>query len=180
MVETNTELIAMLKSRIRNIPDFPVKGIQFKDITPLLSDPDTLDLTSRLLRKPFNGRRVDIVIGLEARGFFFGPRLAADLMAGFVPVRKPKKLPSETISAYYDLEYGTDSLEMHADAIPRNAHVVIHDDLIATGGTAMAATELVQKLGARVVGYSFIIGLDELQGESRLKGDAVISTLIKL
>ncbi|MEX0779186.1 MAG: adenine phosphoribosyltransferase [Balneolales bacterium] len=181
MIETTeVDFIGLLKSRIRNIPDFPVKGIQFKDITPLMSDPVTLDITSRLLRKPFNGQSIDIVVGLEARGFFFGPRLAADLLAGFVPVRKPNKLPSEIISASYELEYGSDSLEIHADAIPANANVIIHDDLIATGGTAMAATELIEKSGANVVGYSFILGLEELQGASRLNQKAIISTLIKL
>ncbi|MEX0772079.1 MAG: adenine phosphoribosyltransferase [Balneolales bacterium] len=181
MIETtDIDLIGMLRSRIRNIPDFPVKGIQFKDITPLMADPVTLDLTSRLLRKLFNGQCVDIVVGLEARGFYFGPRLAADLLAGFVPVRKPNKLPSKIISASYELEYGSDSLEMHADAIPKNANVVIHDDLIATGGTAMAATKLIEKAGAHVVGYSFILGLEELQGVGRLNQGALISTLIKL
>ncbi|MEX2632882.1 MAG: adenine phosphoribosyltransferase [Balneolales bacterium] len=177
----DSELVNMLRSRIRNIPDFPVKGIQFKDITPLLSDPHTLELTARLLRKPFNGHRVDFVVGLEARGFFFGPRLAADLMAGFVPVRKPMKLPFTTISANYDLEYGTDSLEMHADAITENSNVIIHDDLIATGGSALAATDLVERMGARVVGYSFVLGLSDLNGTIRLnKKGTIIDTLIKL
>lgn len=169
---------AFLKEKIRDVPDFPKPGIVFKDITPLLKDPDTLYLTNRMLARPFKSMDVDLIVGLESRGFLFGPPLATQLMAGFVPIRKPNKLPAETISATYELEYGKDKVEMHADSIIKGNRVVIHDDLIATGGTAAAATELVERLGGRVVGYSFLIELQELQGTSRLKQDALIHSLM--
>jgi adenine phosphoribosyltransferase len=169
-----------LKENIRNIPDFPKPGIQFKDITTLLQNPDTLELTSQVLARPFRHLDIDYVVGIESRGFLFGTNLAQDLHAGFVPVRKPNKLPAETVSVTYALEYGEDSIEMHRDALPEGARVIIHDDLIATGGSAKAATQLVKKLGAKVVGYSFIIGLEALKGWDNLEKSAQTEVLIKM
>lgn len=173
-------IIDHIRAKIRNIPNFPKEGIQYKDITPVLSDPETMELTSWLLTKPYMDKSIDIVVGLEARGFLFGTNLAMNLNAGFVPIRKPNKLPSETVSISYDLEYGTDSLEIHNDSIYKGARVVIHDDLIATGGSAIAATELVQKLGGYVVGYSFIIALKDLNGKENLPSDIPVEALIEL
>ena len=160
----NNEQLQKLYSKIRTIPDFPKPGIQFKDFTPLLADPDTLALTSSMLKNQLNGESIDIVAGLESRGFLFGPGLAQDLNAGFVPVRKPDKLPSETVSVDYELEYGTDRLEIHKDAFLKGANVVIHDDLIATGGTAMACARLIEKLGGNIVAFSFIMEIKSLEG----------------
>lgn len=173
-------IVDLLKSHIRNIPDFPKPGIQFKDITPLLKNPDTLELTSQVLARPFRNSNIDHVVGLESRGFLFGTNLAQDLHAGFVPIRKPDKLPAETVSSSYELEYGVDTIEMHADALKEGDRVLIHDDLIATGGSAKAATELVEKLGAVVVGYSFIIELSALQGKDILKKEAAVDVLMSL
>ena len=169
---------AFLKEKIRDVPDFPKPGIVFKDITPLLKDPDTLYLTNRMLARPFKSMDIDLIVGLESRGFLFGPPLATQLMAGFVPIRKPNKLPADTLSATYELEYGEDKVEIHADSIIKGNRVVIHDDLIATGGTAAAATELVEKLGGEVVGYSFLIELKALNGTGRLKKSALTHKLM--
>lgn len=163
------ETLLFLESRIRDIKDFPKPGIVFKDITPLLKDSETLNMTLRLLVRPFLHERAALVVGLESRGFLFGPSIAMQLHAGFVPIRKPNKLPSQTVSASYQLEYGEDKVEIHADAIIKGNRVIIHDDLIATGGTASAATELVERLGGEVVGYSFLIELKALEGRKKLK-----------
>ena len=173
-------IIGLIRSRIRNIPDFPKPGIQFKDITPILKDTDTLEYTSQLLARPFRNKQIDYVAGLESRGFLFGTNLAQDLHAGFIPIRKPGKLPGDTISATYALEYGEDSIEMHSDAFPKGSKVLIHDDLIATGGSASAATELVEKLGGIVAGYSFVVELQALNGRSSLSDDADIDVLVTL
>ena len=157
-----------IHSHIRTIPDFPEKGIQFKDITPLLLDTKANELTLSALQKPFDTLTIDKVVGLESRGFLFGPSLAAKFQAGFVPARKKGKLPYKTIQKEYGLEYGKDILEMHTDAITPGDKVIIHDDLLATGGTAKAATELVLELGGQVVGYSFIIELSFLSGKNQL------------
>lgn len=162
------QIIALLKKNIRNISDFPKPGIEFKDITPLLQNPDTLELTSQVLARPFRHMDIDYVVGLESRGFLFGTNLAQDLHAGFIPIRKPGKLPADTVSATYALEYGKDTIEMHSDAFEEGDRILIHDDLIATGGSAKAATELVEELGGQVVGYSFIIELEALQGCDQL------------
>ena len=167
-----------LLDNIRNVPDFPKPGIQFKDITTLLADKKALQLTTFLLTEPYLEQDVDIVVGLESRGFLFGTNLAHNLNAGFVPVRKPGKLPAKTIEESYELEYGTDSLEMHADAIPEGSKVLIHDDLIATGGSAEAATKLVQKLGGEVIGYSFIMELSFLDGRKKLLETAPVESII--
>jgi len=173
-------IIQLLEESIRNIPDFPKEGIQFKDITPLLKNPDTLELTSQVLARPFRHSNIDYVAGLESRGFLFGTNLAQDLHAGFIPIRKPGKLPADTLSASYELEYGIDSLEMHIDALDKGDKVLIHDDLIATGGSAKAATELIEKAGATVVGYSFIIELSELNGRSFLPPEPHYEVLISI
>lgn len=180
MDHVKKSILDYLEESIRNIPDFPKQGIQFKDITTLLRNPDALKLTADLLARPFLKMDIDHVIGLESRGFLFGPGLAQDLNAGFIPIRKPGKLPSQTVSATYELEYGEDSLEMHADAIAKGDKIIIHDDLIATGGSAAAATKLVQQLGGEVIGYSFIIELGDLKGRSKLPANSLIDTLILL
>jgi adenine phosphoribosyltransferase len=159
-----------LRSLIRDIPDFPKPGIVFKDITPLLLDPAATDAAVRQLAEWARPRAVDFVVAAEARGFILGAALARELGAGFVPARKPGKLPSDTISAEYILEYGIDALEVHADALAHGARVLVHDDLLATGGTARALAELVEKLGAEVVGCSFLVELAFLGGRDRLAG----------
>ena len=180
MDEVKQHIIALLEKNIRNIPDFPKPGIQFKDITPLLKNPDTLELTSQVLARPFRHQDIDYVVGLESRGFLFGTNLAQDLHAGFIPIRKPGKLPADVVSATYALEYGEDEIQMHSDAIEEGARVLIHDDLIATGGSAKAATELVTRLGGEVVGYSFIVELAALKGREQLLDDRDVEVLISL
>ena len=167
-----------ISKNIRTIPDFPKEGIQFKDITTLLQDKRALELTSFMLAQPFRNRSVDFVVGLESRGFLFGTNLAQDLNAGFIPVRKPGKLPANTLSETYELEYGEDSMEIHDDAIFEGAKVIIHDDLIATGGTASAASKLVQRLGGEVIGYSFIIELSFLKGREMLIPNVPVDSII--
>src|SRR5579862_5962141 len=150
---------AQLKSLIRDIPDFPKKGILFRDITPLLADPSGLALSIELMANPFRGKNIDLVIGAESRGFIFGTAVACCLSAGFGLVRKPGKLPHKRISMSYDLEYGKDSLEMHADAIVRGQRVLIVDDVLATGGTMKACCDLVDQLGGELVGIAVLIEL---------------------
>jgi adenine phosphoribosyltransferase len=157
-----------LRAHIRDIPDFPTPGIVFKDITPLLLDASALDAAVEALAAPARPAGVQFVVAAEARGFILGAALARELGAGFVPARKPGKLPSETVSAQYALEYGIDSLEMHADALAGGARVLVHDDLLATGGTARALCDLVDGLGGEIVGCSFLIELGFLGGRSRL------------
>lgn len=167
-----------ISETIRTIPDFPKEGIQFKDITTLLQDKRALELTSYMLAQPYRNKSIDFVVGLESRGFLFGTNLAQNLNAGFVPVRKPGKLPADTLSEVYALEYGEDSVEIHKDAIFKGAKVIIHDDLIATGGTAAAATKLIKRLGGEIVGYSFIIELSFLKGRDQLDPSASIESII--
>jgi adenine phosphoribosyltransferase len=159
-----------LRSLIRDIPDFPAAGIVFKDITPLLLDHEAVRFAVRELADWARPRDVDYVVAAEARGFILGAALALELDAGFVPARKPGKLPADTISAEYILEYGVDALEMHADALADGARVLIHDDLLATGGTARALAELVEELGGSVVGFAFLVELGFLEGRRRLGG----------
>jgi adenine phosphoribosyltransferase len=159
-----------LRSLIRDIPDFPKPGIVFKDITPLLLDWAATDAAIGALAAWARPRDVDFVVAAEARGFILGAALARELGAGFVPARKPGKLPSDTVSAEYILEYGIDALEVHADAIAHGARVLVHDDLLATGGTARALAELAEKLGANVVGCAFLVELAFLGGRDRLAG----------
>jgi adenine phosphoribosyltransferase len=157
-----------LRPFVRAIPDFPREGILFRDITPLLLDATALDDAVTQLAARVAGDRIDFVVAAEARGFILGAALARELGAGFVPARKPGKLPAETISAEYTLEYGLDALEVHADALAHGARVLLHDDLLATGGTAGALCELVAGLGAEVVGCAFLVELTALGGRERL------------
>ena len=166
-----------LKKLIREIPDFPKPGILFYDITTLLKDKKGFRASIDGLKNRYEGLGVDVVIGIEARGFIFAPALAYALGAGFVPVRKPKKLPAEIASISYDLEYGSDSLEIHKDAILEGCRALIVDDLLATGGTARAVTDLVRQLGGTVVGAGFVIELTFLKGRQKLNGFDVFSLL---
>ena len=166
-----------LKSLIREIPDFPKPGILFYDITTLLQDKDGLRGAIDGFKHHYAEAGVDVVVGVEARGFIFAPALAYALGAGFVPVRKPKKLPFDRISVSYALEYGTDSLEIHRDAVAPGKRVLIVDDLLATGGTARAVTELVEQLGGTVVGLGFLVELTFLEGRAKLPGRDVFSLL---
>ena len=159
-----------LKKYIRSIPDFPIKGILFRDITTLLKEPEGMNKTLDELIKFTKGVHIDKVIGVESRGFIFGSLLAQKLGVGFIPVRKPGKLPAETESQTYQLEYGEDKIEIHKDAINPGDKVLIHDDLLATGGTAEAAAKLIEKLGGEVTQLSFIIELSFLNGREKLKG----------
>ncbi|MES1242166.1 MAG: adenine phosphoribosyltransferase [Acidobacteriota bacterium] len=166
-----------LKAYIREVPDFPKPGILFYDITTLLQDPVGLRTTVDRFADMFKDRRIDKVVGIESRGFMFGPIVAYDLNAGFVPVRKPGKLPWEKIRETYDLEYGSDSVEMHRDAVKPGEHVLIVDDLVATGGTALASAKLVESLGGTVEGMGFIIELTFLPGRQKLDGYKVESLI---
>jgi adenine phosphoribosyltransferase len=167
-----------LRSFIRDIPDFPKPGIVFKDITPLFLDPRALDQTIELLARYAEERGVDFVVSAEARGFVLGGALAARAGAGFIPARKPGKLPGETDSVEYALEYGVDALHVHADALSGGARVLVHDDLLATGGTAAALCELVERAGAEVVGCAFVIELGFLAGRERLAPRDVRSLVV--
>jgi adenine phosphoribosyltransferase len=169
--------IANIRAAIRDIPDFPKPGIIFKDITPLLNDGALFRKTIDILADRYRGQSIDTVLGIESRGFIVGSALACTLGAGFSVVRKPGKLPYQTHSASYELEYGTDKLEIHIDGIARNARVVIADDLIATGGTAAATAALVTKLGGTVVECAFVIELSFLNGRQKLKPHGVFSIL---
>src|SRR6202050_2767162 len=166
-----------LKRLIREVPDFPKKGILFYDITTLLKDKLGLAMLIDALSEHYLTAGIDLVLGMEARGFIFGPAVAYRLNAGFVPVRKPGKLPAATVRYDYALEYGTNTLEMHKDAIQKGQRVVIVDDLLATGGTAEATTKLASSLGAEIVGLGFVVELDFLKGREKLKGYDVMSLL---
>jgi adenine phosphoribosyltransferase len=171
----NNKDIDSIRKAIRDIPDFPRPGIVFKDITPLLGDGPLFAKTIDVLAERYRDKKIDTVLGIESRGFIVGAALAYKLGAGFCVVRKPGKLPYDTHSASYELEYGTDSLEIHIDAIPQNARVLIVDDLIATGGTAAATAQLVSKLGGEVVECAFVIELSFLRGRDKLQPYGVFS-----
>jgi len=162
-----------IESLIRAIPDFPIPGILFRDITPLLQDPSGFRAAIDLFVERFRDEKIDLVVAIEARGYLFGAPLAYLLCAGFVPVRKPGKLPSTKYSESYALEYGTNALEIHDDAVGRGQRVVVIDDLLATGGTAAATARLLEKLGAQVVGFAFLIELAALGGRAALEGHEV-------
>jgi adenine phosphoribosyltransferase len=166
-----------LKERIRHVPDFPKAGILFYDITTLLRDRDGFHQVVEALAAPYRDDGIDLVVGIESRGFILGAAIAYRISAGFVPVRKLGKLPSTSIRVTYDLEYGTDSLEMHADAITKGQRVLIVDDLLATGGTARATADLVKQLGGFVHGLAFLIELTDLNGRARLGGENVFALL---
>jgi adenine phosphoribosyltransferase len=157
-----------LKARVRDIPDFPRPGIVFKDITPLVKDPATLRLAVHQLLHPFLGQSITAVAGMEARGFIFGSLVAWELGVGFIPLRKPGKLPYDVQSVAYDLEYGSAALEVHIDALGAGDRVLLVDDLLATGGTAKASCELIERLGSEVVGCAFVVELDFLKGRENL------------
>lgn len=166
-----------LKSRIRHVPDFPKAGILFYDVTTLLRDPEGFRLAIDAMTMPYRDRDIGVVVGIESRGFILGSAVADRLGAGFVPVRKLGKLPSATVRASYELEYGTDSLEMHRDGVDAGQRVLIVDDLLATGGTASATVKLVKQVGGKVEGVSFLIELVELKGRSKLEGENVTTVL---
>ena len=166
-----------LKKYIRDIQGFPKEGILFKDITPLLINADASKNCLEKLVSSLKDKKIDKVIGVDSRGFLFGILIAQELKVGFIPVRKPNKLPSETISATYDLEYGTDTLEIHIDAIQKGDHVVIHDDVLATGGTIKAVCELVERLGGEIVQCNFIMELSFLSGREKIKGQEIFAAI---
>ncbi len=170
-------MLDVLKAKIRDIPDFPQKGVVFKDITPLLGDPQAFNMAVNLLADRYIGRHVDLVVGVEARGFILGAALAYKLNTGLILVRKPGKLPAETLKAAYELEYGVDQLEVHRDAIHPGARVVLVDDLMATGGTICAAIDLIKALQCDIVELAFLIELRALNGRQRLQGYQVFSLL---
>lgn len=167
----------MLRRFIRDVPDFPKPGISYKDITPLLSDASALALAVELMVQPFRGRRIDIVVGAESRGFIFGTAAAKSLAVGFVPIRKPGKLPSRTHRHEYQLEYGRDALEIHTDALHPGQRVLVVDDVLASGGTLEACAKLVHALGAEVAAIAILIELRSLNGRERLRGHDVFSVI---
>ncbi len=164
-----------IKAKIRDIADFPDEGVNYKDITPLLKDPEILNVAIDSLVQPFKNSDITAVAGMEARGFIFGSLAAAALGVGFIPLRKPGKLPHVTEAVDYDLEYGSNRLEIHSDAIQANDHVLIIDDVLATGGTAKASCELVEKLGGKVVACGFVIELNDLNGRQKLNNYSIHS-----
>ena len=172
-------MLTSVKEKIRTVPDFPKKGIMFLDITTAVKDPETLNKMIDFLYENYKDKEIDYVAGIESRGFIFGAPLACKLNAGFIPVRKPNKLPAKTVSETYALEYGTDSIEIHEDAIEKGKKVLIIDDLLATGGTAAAACNLFKKVGGDVAGVAFIIEIEELKGREKIEktGVEVISML---
>jgi adenine phosphoribosyltransferase len=166
-----------LKKYIRDIQGFPKEGIVFKDITPMLIDANATKECLDILVSAVKDKKIDKVIGVESRGFFFGILLAQELNAGFVPVRKPNKLPFDTISASYDLEYGTDTLEIHTDAIQKGDRILIHDDVLATGGTAKAVCELVERLGGVIVQCNFLMEITFLNGREKIAGNEIFAAM---
>ena len=164
-----------IKSKIRAVPDWPKKGIMFRDVTTLVKDPKGLQETIDFLHNRYQGKEIDKVVGIESRGFIFGAPLAYMLGCGFILVRKPGKLPAETVSEEYALEYGTDKIEIHKDAIEKGDKVLLIDDLLATGGTMAATRNLVKKLGAEIVECAFVVELVDLKGREKLKGENIFS-----
>ena len=171
--------VQSIKNSIRNVPDFPKQGIQFKDITTALKDAEILKEILDTCAQHYRDKKIDYVVGIESRGFIFGTALAYLLNCGFIPVRKPGKLPAKVISQEYELEYGTDRIEMHADALTKGDNVLIVDDLLATGGTAKAAADLVQKTGANVVEFAFVIELNDLHGRDKLTPIADVYSVVE-
>lgn len=171
--------IEKLKSSVRNIPDFPIEGIQFKDVTTLFQYSENLKDLTEVLTNLYKDKGITKVVGIESRGFIMGPILAVNLDAGFVPIRKPGKLPADTIEESYEKEYGPDSIQIHSDALDSDDVVLLHDDLLATGGTMSAAYKLVKRMGVKKVYINFIIELEELEGRKLFPDDIEIETLIK-
>jgi adenine phosphoribosyltransferase len=178
-MSSDTSLPAALQARMRDVPDFPRPGIVFKDITPVLADPVLFARLIQALAEPFREQRITKVVGVEARGFILGAPVALALNAGFVPARKPGKLPHRTVAERYALEYGTDGLEMHQDAVLRGERAIVVDDVLATGGTAEATAKLIAQVGGELVGFSFLIALGFLNGTQRL-GTHRVHSLITL
>lgn len=174
-----TDTILDVKNKIRDVVDFPKKGIIFRDITTALKDPETLKVMIDYLCEQYKDIKIDYIAGIESRGFIFGMPMAYKLNAGFVPIRKPNKLPAETYAQEYELEYGTDKIEVHKDAFPEGSNVLIVDDLLATGGTAEAACKLVKKTGANLVGIAFLIELCDLKGRDKLDGNGKIVSMLE-
>lgn len=174
-----TQIANEVKDKIRNIQDFPKPGILFRDITTALKDPESLKKMVDFLCETYKEEKIDYVVGLESRGFIFGVPVAYKLNAGFIPIRKSNKLPAKTIKESYSLEYGTDTLEIHEDALKKGDRVLIVDDLLATGGTAAAACNLVTKTGADIVGCTFIIELNDLAGRNKLPKDCRIVSMLE-
>ncbi len=174
-----TLTIEDVKNKIRAVPDFPKPGIIFRDITTGIKDPDTMRAMVDYLCDQYNGVKIDYIAGIESRGFIFGMPMAYKLNCGFIPIRKPNKLPAQTIKESYDLEYGSDSIEIHADAIEPGANVLIVDDLLATGGTAKAACNLVKKAGGNLIGAAFLIELAELHGRDKLNNCGKIVSMLQ-
>lgn len=171
--------IETLTAAVRNIPDFPIPGIQFKDITTLFQSPEHLKELSDILFERYKDKGITKVVGIESRGFFMGPELAIRLKAGFVPIRKPGKLPYKVIEQTYTKEYGEDTIQIHEDALTENDIVLIHDDLLATGGTMIAAHKLVQKLGVKEIYINFLIELEELKGRELFAKDVDVDSVLK-
>ena len=174
-----TDVIANVKSKIRSVNDFPKEGIIFRDITTALKEPDVLKEMIDYLCDQFKDVKIDYIAGIESRGFIFGMPMAYKLNAGFVPIRKPNKLPAKTLSQEYQLEYGTDKIEIHTDAIKEGDNVLIVDDLLATGGTAEAACKLINKTGGNLVGIAFLIELEDLKGRDKFDKDLKIVSMLK-
>ncbi len=174
-----TDVVANVKNKIRSVEDFPKKGIIFRDITTALKEPEVLKEMIDYLCDQFKDVKIDYIAGIESRGFIFGMPMAYKLNAGFVPIRKPHKLPAATISQEYQLEYGTDKIEIHTDAIKEGDNVLIVDDLLATGGTAEAACKLINKTGGNLVGIAFLIELEDLKGRDKFDKDLKIVSMLK-
>ncbi len=174
-----TDVVANVKSKIRSVNDFPKKGIIFRDITTALKEPEVLKEMIDYLCDQFKDVKIDYIAGIESRGFIFGMPMAYKLNAGFVPIRKPNKLPAKTLSQEYQLEYGTDKIEIHTDAIKEGDNVLIVDDLLATGGTAEAACKLINKTGGNLVGIAFLIELEDLKGRDKFDKDLKIVSMLK-
>lgn len=175
----STQIAQEVKSMIRDVADFPKPGILFKDITTALKDSETLKKMVDFICENFKEEKIDYIIGLESRGFIFGVPVAYKLDAGFIPIRKPNKLPAKTIKESYTLEYGTDTIEMHEDALKKGDRVLIVDDLLATGGTAAAACNLVTKTGAEILGCAFVIELNDLKGRDKLPKNCKVLSMIQ-
>lgn len=175
----NDPILARLSALVRDVPDFPRPGILFKDFTPLLADPRALALAVELMANPHRGQGIQAVVGAESRGFIFGIAIAQALSAGFIPVRKAGKLPREVRRVTYELEYGTDRLEMHADAVSKGTKVLLVDDLLATGGTLQACCELLSGAGAQIAAMTVLIEIESLKGRERLKGLAPVHSVIR-
>ena len=177
--QTNENDLAFLKKRVRNIPDFPIKGIQFKDVTPLFSTSESLKKLGDTLINLYADKKITKVVGIESRGLIMGPIVSLGLNAGFVPIRKPGKLPAEVLEESYEKEYGTDKIQIHKDALTPDDIVLLHDDLLATGGTMLAAYNLVKKSGVKKIYINFIVELEELNGRKIFPENIEIESLIK-